>query len=270
MQAIFSVSLVMIGRHKKQLLKCQSFESIMNFLKTALPGMDRDQMEQVFMQALSMDIRDKLDGYEKDFWSTRTPPRKTLSLESSRSEESPEKQNKNSEEKNEGTRKVKEDLINLSEESKIENNEIVSNNNSSVDLQLLELALSATSASPSPTPANAVNTSTTTSNTSSGFTRQRKISRFTVSSIDGSLPSGCTTPDLNSTPSTPLPNEIEVQLQKVLSENEDLKIENNKLLDQLHVANTKFTQMQSTCDNYMSTIKRLEQRARQLEDERYI
>jgi len=54
----------------------------------------------------------------------------------------------------------------------------------------------------------------------------------------------------------------------LLSENKELRHEVMELTSQLHVHQSKSHQLQSLCDNYLSTIKRLEQRVRACEDER--
>ena len=50
MEVVFKVALVLLGNHKELVKQCDSFESIMEFLKSTLPGMGIIQMERVINQ----------------------------------------------------------------------------------------------------------------------------------------------------------------------------------------------------------------------------
>lgn len=45
-EVIFKVALCLLGSHEKEIIECDSFESIVDFLKTALPTLTQAQMEQ--------------------------------------------------------------------------------------------------------------------------------------------------------------------------------------------------------------------------------
>lgn len=149
-EAIFRVSLILLDMNCQQILECESFESIMEFLKEDLPAMELSQMELVFERLFSLDIKHKLDAYEVEY------------------------------------RVIQEELIHVSK----------TNNNSNSSLN-------------------------------------SKLSEYEVS-----------------------------------AENQALRQEVQDLTQQLHVFQSKFYQMQSQCETYLSTIKRLEQRVRACEDER--
>ena len=50
MEVIFKVALVLLGNHKELIMQCDSFETIVEFLKTTLPEMGIIQMERVINQ----------------------------------------------------------------------------------------------------------------------------------------------------------------------------------------------------------------------------
>ena len=47
---IFKVALMLLGSHRELILQCDSFEGIVDFLKTTLPEMAHVQMERVINQ----------------------------------------------------------------------------------------------------------------------------------------------------------------------------------------------------------------------------
>lgn len=47
---IFKVALVLLGNHKELIMQCDSFETIVDFIKTTLPEMGMIQMERVINQ----------------------------------------------------------------------------------------------------------------------------------------------------------------------------------------------------------------------------
>ena len=53
--AIFKVCLILLGDHKELIMHCESFESIVEFLKTTLPSMGLVQMERIINQVSSQD-----------------------------------------------------------------------------------------------------------------------------------------------------------------------------------------------------------------------
>ena len=51
---IFKVSLVLLGNHRELIMQCDSFESIVEFIKTTLPEMGMIQMERVINQVFKL------------------------------------------------------------------------------------------------------------------------------------------------------------------------------------------------------------------------
>jgi len=49
-EVIFKVALVLLGNHKELIMQCDSFETIVEFIKTTLPEMGMIQMERVINQ----------------------------------------------------------------------------------------------------------------------------------------------------------------------------------------------------------------------------
>ena len=50
MDVVFKVALVLLGNHKELIKQCNSFETVMEFLKTTLPSMGIIQMERIINQ----------------------------------------------------------------------------------------------------------------------------------------------------------------------------------------------------------------------------
>lgn len=66
-EAIFRVSLILLDMNSEHILDCESFESIMEFLKEDLPAMELTQMEQLFDKVFTLDIKHQLDAYETEY-----------------------------------------------------------------------------------------------------------------------------------------------------------------------------------------------------------
>jgi hypothetical protein len=49
-EILLKVAIVLLGNHKELILQCDSFESIVEFIKTTLPEMGIIQMERVINQ----------------------------------------------------------------------------------------------------------------------------------------------------------------------------------------------------------------------------
>lgn len=45
-EVIFKVALCLLGSHEGEIVECDSFESIVDYLKTTLPALSHTQMEQ--------------------------------------------------------------------------------------------------------------------------------------------------------------------------------------------------------------------------------
>ena len=50
MEIIFKVAIVLLGNHRELIMQCDSFESVVEFLKTTLPEMGIIQMERIINQ----------------------------------------------------------------------------------------------------------------------------------------------------------------------------------------------------------------------------
>ncbi|XP_054162990.1 TBC1 domain family member 1-like isoform X2 [Oppia nitens] len=149
-EAIFRVSLVLLDMYSKEILECDCFESIMEFLKDRLPVMDLMQMQTLFEKVFTLNIKKQLEIYEVEY------------------------------------RVFQEELVHMSK----------NNNNSNIKVNLKQ-------------------------------------------------------------------ND-----EVFVSQNHDNKHDIQELTAQIHVYQNKCLQLQSQCDTYMSTIKRLEHRVRACEDER--
>lgn len=66
-EAIYRLSILLLSTFKNNLLQCQTFESIMEFLKVDLTQMDTSKMEEVFNQIISLDISKQLTVYEIEY-----------------------------------------------------------------------------------------------------------------------------------------------------------------------------------------------------------
>ncbi|GIX69489.1 TBC1 domain family member 1 [Caerostris darwini] len=64
---LFKVSALLLKVHQNQILKCNSFESIVSFLKATLPSSGHVGMEKVLDQVLSIDIEKSLLTYQIEY-----------------------------------------------------------------------------------------------------------------------------------------------------------------------------------------------------------
>ncbi|GFR24555.1 TBC1 domain family member 1 [Trichonephila clavata] len=64
---LFKVSALLLKVHQAQILKCNSFESIVSFLKATLPSSGHVGMEKVLDQVLSMDVEKSLLTYQIEY-----------------------------------------------------------------------------------------------------------------------------------------------------------------------------------------------------------
>ncbi|CAG2203371.1 TBC1D1 [Mytilus edulis] len=63
-EVILKVGLLLLGNHKELILQCNSFESIVEFIKTTLPELGIIQMERIIIQVFELDISKQLQAYE--------------------------------------------------------------------------------------------------------------------------------------------------------------------------------------------------------------
>ncbi|XP_068185085.1 TBC1 domain family member 4 isoform X2 [Antennarius striatus] len=64
---IFKVALYLLSCHEGQIVECDSFESIVDYLKTTLPALTQAQMEQTITKVADMDISKQLHAYEVEY-----------------------------------------------------------------------------------------------------------------------------------------------------------------------------------------------------------
>ncbi|XP_074649702.1 TBC1 domain family member 1-like isoform X2 [Tubulanus polymorphus] len=66
-EVVFKVAVVLLGEHKELILQCDSFETVVEFLKTTLPALGIVQVERVINQVFTMDISKELQAYEVEY-----------------------------------------------------------------------------------------------------------------------------------------------------------------------------------------------------------
>uniref|UniRef100_A0A8C3ACQ6 TBC1 domain family member 4 n=1 Tax=Cyclopterus lumpus TaxID=8103 RepID=A0A8C3ACQ6_CYCLU len=64
---IFKVALCLLSSHEGAIVECDSFESIVDYLKTTLPTLTQAQMEQTIAKVVEMDISKQLHAYEVEY-----------------------------------------------------------------------------------------------------------------------------------------------------------------------------------------------------------
>uniref|UniRef100_UPI003AAB5472 TBC1 domain family member 4 isoform X6 n=1 Tax=Centroberyx gerrardi TaxID=166262 RepID=UPI003AAB5472 len=66
-EVIFKVALCLLSSHEREIVECDSFESIVDYLKTTIPTLTQTQMEQTITKVLEMDISKQLHAYEVEY-----------------------------------------------------------------------------------------------------------------------------------------------------------------------------------------------------------
>nr|XP_032811515.1 TBC1 domain family member 1-like isoform X2 [Petromyzon marinus] len=67
-EVVFKVALALLGSHDALLMQtCDSFESIVEFLKSTLPNLGLVQMEKTINQVLSLDLTQQLQAFEVEY-----------------------------------------------------------------------------------------------------------------------------------------------------------------------------------------------------------
>ncbi|KAG9492108.1 hypothetical protein GDO78_000564 [Eleutherodactylus coqui] len=66
-EVIFKVALTLLSNNKEHIMACDSFESIVDFLKVNIPDMTKDTMEKIITQVFEMDISKQLHAYEVEY-----------------------------------------------------------------------------------------------------------------------------------------------------------------------------------------------------------
>ncbi|XP_029314527.1 TBC1 domain family member 4 isoform X2 [Cottoperca gobio] len=64
---IFKVALCLLSSHEGEIVECDTFESIVDYLKTTLPALTQTQMEQTIVKAMEIDISKQLHAYEVEY-----------------------------------------------------------------------------------------------------------------------------------------------------------------------------------------------------------
>ncbi|XP_042855971.1 TBC1 domain family member 1-like isoform X2 [Penaeus japonicus] len=67
MEAIFRVALVLLRTHEEALLACDSFEQIMDYMKTSMPNVQLSQQGSIIAQACEMSLSRELHAYEVEY-----------------------------------------------------------------------------------------------------------------------------------------------------------------------------------------------------------
>ncbi|XP_042312698.1 TBC1 domain family member 4 isoform X11 [Sceloporus undulatus] len=66
-EVIFKVALSLLSSQEEHIMMCETFESIVEFLKNTLPDMTKPQMEKIMTQVFEMDISKQLHAYEVEY-----------------------------------------------------------------------------------------------------------------------------------------------------------------------------------------------------------
>ncbi|XP_054829636.1 TBC1 domain family member 4 isoform X4 [Eublepharis macularius] len=66
-EVIFKVALSLLSSQETQIMMCETFENIVEFLKNTLPDMTKPQMEKIITQVFEMDISKQLHAYEVEY-----------------------------------------------------------------------------------------------------------------------------------------------------------------------------------------------------------
>ncbi|XP_026127696.1 TBC1 domain family member 4-like isoform X5 [Carassius auratus] len=66
-EVIFKVALCLLSSHEGEILECDCFESIVDYLKSTIPTLTHSQMEEMITQAIEMDISKQLHAYEVEY-----------------------------------------------------------------------------------------------------------------------------------------------------------------------------------------------------------
>uniref|UniRef100_A0A665VEF7 TBC1 domain family, member 4 n=1 Tax=Echeneis naucrates TaxID=173247 RepID=A0A665VEF7_ECHNA len=66
-EVIFKVALCLLSSHEGEIVECDSFESIVDYLKTTLSTLTQTEMEQTIVKVMEMDISKQLHAYEVEY-----------------------------------------------------------------------------------------------------------------------------------------------------------------------------------------------------------
>lgn len=66
-EVIFKVALSLLSSQEALIMECESFENIVEFLKSTLPDINTSEMEKIITQVFEMDISKQLHAYEVEY-----------------------------------------------------------------------------------------------------------------------------------------------------------------------------------------------------------
>ncbi|XP_052004676.1 TBC1 domain family member 4-like isoform X4 [Xyrauchen texanus] len=66
-EVIFKVALCLLSSHEGEILECDGFESVVDYLKSTIPTLTHSQMEETITKAIEMDISKQLHTYEVEY-----------------------------------------------------------------------------------------------------------------------------------------------------------------------------------------------------------
>ncbi|XP_077071713.1 TBC1 domain family member 4 isoform X3 [Siphateles boraxobius] len=66
-EVIFKVALCLLSNHEGEILECDGFESIVDYLKSTIPTLTHSQMEDTITKATEMDVSKQLHAYEVEY-----------------------------------------------------------------------------------------------------------------------------------------------------------------------------------------------------------
>nr|XP_053629141.1 TBC1 domain family member 4-like [Cherax quadricarinatus] len=67
MEAVFRVALVLLKTHEEALMACDSFEQIMDYIKTSMTNLNIHEMGNIISQACDCSLRQELQAYEVEY-----------------------------------------------------------------------------------------------------------------------------------------------------------------------------------------------------------
>lgn len=66
-EVIFKIAISILDNHKEEILRFNSFEEIMDYLKEDVPNMNGEHMDKIMREAFSMDISKQLSEYQVEY-----------------------------------------------------------------------------------------------------------------------------------------------------------------------------------------------------------
>ncbi|KAJ8349963.1 hypothetical protein SKAU_G00250930 [Synaphobranchus kaupii] len=66
-EVIFKVALCLLSSHEGEIVECDGFETVVDYMKSTIPALTQVQMEQLIAQVLEMDISKQLHAYEVEY-----------------------------------------------------------------------------------------------------------------------------------------------------------------------------------------------------------